>query len=219
MIFTRSIDSQTIIIECDEALEPAAGDVLKMFADLAAAGTRLREGLRVRFGWSMLTLRVEDDRLRVCEPLFSGDPRSELNPKLTITLSVIAEQVKWLHRVQEKGTDVVFDQRLVHTGAALEADEIFALRGESASEIDSGWSVAPVPSAGKQIDTSNLSSVPIYRLLSALLGAVTRGRSRRDYRFPGPCTLAIDALQLDGGLIAPQASRIVPRSCGCDPKL
>jgi hypothetical protein len=153
MIFTRSIDSQTIIIECDEALEPAAGDVLKMFADLAAAGTRLREGLRVRFGWSMLTLRVEDDRLRVCEPLFSGDPRSELNPKLTITLSVIAEQVKWLH-----------------TGAALEADEIFALRGESASEIDSGWSVAPVPSAGKQIDTSNLSSVPIYRLLSARLG-------------------------------------------------
>ena len=170
MILTRKIGSQSITVECAEVLQPAACDVLETLAELAKSGTLLRDGLRVQFGWSLLTLRAEADGLRVCEPRFSGDPRGEQSPTLDITLSVLAEQVRWLHRMDEKGKDVVFDQKIVHTLDGLEAEDIFALRGESTTESDSGWSVARVPRGGEGIDMSNLSGLPIYRLLGTRVG-------------------------------------------------
>jgi hypothetical protein len=173
MIFSRTIDSQLVAMECDASLEPAAADVLRTLADLARAGTQLRDGLRVRFGWSVLTLRAQEDGLRIYEPLFAGDPLSELNPTLDITLSVLARQVHWLHRVREGGEDVVFDQQIVLTPDALGAVEIFALRGELESTADSGWSVAPVPAKGEDIEMSSASVLPIYRLVDRRPGLLS----------------------------------------------
>jgi len=167
MITSRNIDAQTALVECDPSLAPAAGDVFDALAELVRSGVPLQEGLRLRFGWSMLTLRGEPAGLRVCEPDFSSDPLTQLHPTLDRTLAILATQLQWLRRVKEQGADVRFDQHVVFTHDAFRADDLFALRNEAGSEVDSGWSVAPVPEPGGQIDMSQLSAIPIYNLVDS----------------------------------------------------
>ncbi len=170
MIVTRTIADQTVLVECETVFEPAARDVLRTLQDLANSGTPMREGLRIRFGWSLLTLRSDNAGLRVCEPLFTGDPDNALNPILNTTLGVLAAQVQWLHRLREQGSDVRFDQQIVLADDALTSADIFAVREEAKSAVDSGWSIAPVPAAGGEIDMSGLQAVPIHRLVKARPG-------------------------------------------------
>ena len=173
MIFARTIGSQRVVLECAESLEPAAGDIFKTFAALAGSGKPLHPGFSVRFGWSLLTLADEPGGLRICEPCFSGDPLHESNPTVDTTINVLVSQVEWLRRVGVRGADVFFDQQILLAPGALAAPEIFALRGEQTSEADTGWSVAPVPAPGRQIDTSNLSALPVYRLVGSHPGLLS----------------------------------------------
>lgn len=167
MIYTRNIEAHNVLVECDPSLAPAAGSVFNTLAELARPDMPLREGMRIRFGWSMLTLHREPSGLRVCEPDFSGDPLTQLHSTIDRTLAVLAAQLQWLRRVKEQGSDIRFDQHIVFTQAAFEADDLFALRNDPDSEADSGWSVAPVPNAGEEIDMSQLSAIPIYRLVDS----------------------------------------------------
>jgi hypothetical protein len=173
MIFARTIGSQRVVLECAASLEPAAGDIFKTFADLARSGKPLHAGLAVRFGWSLLTLAEEPGGLRICEPRFSGDPLHDLNPTLDTTINVLVSQVEVLRRAGERGEDAFFDQQILLTPDALDAPEIFALRGERTSQADSGWSVAPVPAPGQEIDTSNLTALPIFRLVGSHPGLLS----------------------------------------------
>jgi hypothetical protein len=164
MIYTRSINAQKLLLECSAEFQPAAEDVFNLLAGISAAGTPLRDGSRVRFGWSMLALRSEGAALRVCEPDFSGDPFTALHPTLDRTFAITATQLQWLRRAGAQGQDVHFEQHVVFTHLAFDAPDIFALRNAPESDMDSGWSVAPVAEAGGDIDTSQLSTVPVYRL-------------------------------------------------------
>jgi hypothetical protein len=179
MIFARTIGSQRILAECAPALEPAVADIVETFADLARTGKPLHAGFSIRFGWSRLTLAEEPDGLRICEPRFSGEPLHELNPTLDITIDVLLSQLRILRLAGERGEDVFFDQQILLAPGALNAEETFALRGERTSDADSGWSVAPVPAPGQGIDTSNLTAMPIHRLVGshrALLSVLTLPR-------------------------------------------
>jgi hypothetical protein len=165
LIVKRIIDREVVLVECAPEFEAAAADVLETLAGLSGSGKPLRDGLRVRFGWSLLTLRTDAEGLRVCEPSFGQDEGADLDPKLNTTLAVLTEQVKWLRRLRVDGTDAYFDQNIIMTESALSAVDIFALRGEATTEADSGWSVAPVPAAGGEVDTSALRAVSIGSLV------------------------------------------------------
>jgi hypothetical protein len=167
VILSRRVDDEVVTIECDASLEDAAGDVLETLRRLARSGTKLRDGYRMRFGWSVLTLRAEDGGFRVCEPRFSGDPRTELSPTLDTTLAVLVAQVHWLRRLGVQGEDVVFDQQVVLAEGALDASEIFALRGSPTSEADTGWSVASVPAEDEAVGQRGLTALPVHRLVDA----------------------------------------------------
>jgi hypothetical protein len=166
MILTRRIAGQAVMAECEPALAPAAEDVLRTLEGMARAGTPPRDGLRLRFGWSLLTLRAEAEGLRICEPAFDGATAEGLHPRLDTTLGVIAAQLVWLDRLGEIGRDVTYDQVLVVTRDALMARDVFALRGEAAAAEDSGWSVAPVPRPGEPIDRSGQQALPVHRLVA-----------------------------------------------------
>jgi hypothetical protein len=173
VIFTRTIGAQRILAECAASLEPAVNDIFKTSANLDQSDKPLHAGFSIRFGWSLLTLAEEPGGLRICEPRFSGNPIHELNPALDITINVLVSQIEMLHRAGERGEDVFFDQQILLAPGALTAPEIFALRGERTSEADSGWSIAPVPAPGHQIDTSNLTAQPIYRLVGSHPGLLS----------------------------------------------
>jgi hypothetical protein len=81
-------------------------------------------------------------------------------------LGILVAQLEWLHRLSEQGRDVFLDQQVVVAGGALSAVDIFALRGKTDSDADSGWSLAPVPPPGEGIDTASLHAVPIRRLVA-----------------------------------------------------
>jgi hypothetical protein len=166
MIVTRRIGGQAVLAECEAALAPAAEDVLRTLEGMARTGTPPRDGLRLQFGWSLLTLRAEAEGLRVCEPAFGDAAAEGLHPRLDTTLGVIAAQLAWLDRLGEKGRDVTYDQVLVVTRDALVAHDLFALRGEAAAKEDSGWSVAPVPRTGEPIDRSGQQVLPVHRLVT-----------------------------------------------------
>lgn len=166
MILRRTIASLQIVIECDPYLAAAAADVFDVLAAMARSGKPPNDAMRIRFGWSLLVLRAEHGFLRVCEPRFTADdPLAATAETLDVTLSVIVRQLAWLHQLRERGVDVRFDQRVVVARNALAGDDIFALRGKPPTDIDSGWSVAPVPAEGAQVDTSDLSAIPVFRLV------------------------------------------------------
>jgi hypothetical protein len=165
MITERCFGACRLIAECVEQHETAAQDIL---AELATCTAPLEDGLKIRFGWSLLTLRAEvqgqAQALRICEPDFAGDAEKGLSPTLDTTIAVIAAQLQCLRRVCEKGIDAYFDQRIAVARGALDATNIFALRGEPGG-IDSGWSIAPVPPPGGRIDMTGLETIPIHRLV------------------------------------------------------
>jgi hypothetical protein len=173
MIFTRTIGGHQLVAECAAMLEPAVSDIFKTFDSLARSGKMLHAGFSVRFGWSLLTLSEESGGLRICEPRYSGDPVHELNPTLDTTIEVLVSQIKLLRSVGARGEDVFFDQQILLAPGTLTAPEIFALRGEGTSESDSGWSVAPVPAPGEQIDTRHLTAVPVFRLVESHRGLLS----------------------------------------------
>lgn len=176
MIYSRNVAGQVLLLECSPILHGVAEDVLDVFASLSEDGRVPRDGFRIRFGWSLFSLRRERRGLRVCEPRFAGDPLTESNSTIDITLSVLAEQLALLRAVGVEAQDVAFDQQIIFAGDALKASSVHALRTEPQSEEDSGWSVAPVPAAGEQVDADNLSVLRVHELVvrrPVLLQAMT----------------------------------------------
>lgn len=164
MILTRAVDSTEIKIECDEALAAAAADVVRKFESLHRSGDVLRDGLRVRFGWSVLTLRAEDHALRVCEPAFDRNPLVELNSTVDVTLRVLVSQVGVLRRVGEAGSDISFEQLVLARGAELEAPSIFLQRLKPAGEQDSGWLIGDADRI-ESPERDDLRPIRIFELL------------------------------------------------------
>src|ERR1035438_2207678 len=175
MIVKRSVNSTDLIVECDQSLKPAAEDVVKKLESLHREGLALHDGVRIRFGWSVLTLRAEDHSLRVCEPAFDRDPFHDVNPTIDVTLRVLVSQVRVLKRVGESGTDGSFEEFLLVRNGALEAPSIFLRRQNRASDQDSGWFAGDldhIESAG-----GDLTPIRVYELLDRQIGrAACRGR-------------------------------------------
>jgi hypothetical protein len=102
----------------------------------------MRAGLRVRFGWSQLTLIGTDGGdLTVCEPDFDRDPLRDTRPRLETTLDVIAAQATFVRHTGLAPVDVFFDQYLVVARGALAASAVQLYRDPAARADDSGWSV------------------------------------------------------------------------------
>ncbi|HEX6322869.1 MAG TPA: hypothetical protein VFZ36_04015 [Vicinamibacterales bacterium] len=126
-----------------------AEDVLATIERLAAAKP-LRPGLRIRFGWSMLTLREMNGEWILCEPDFDGDPLNDVRPDISTTLDVVSRQTAFARRVGVRPVDATFDQFILIGRGAWDAHDIQLFRDESRDADDSGWSLAPAnaPSAG-----------------------------------------------------------------------
>jgi hypothetical protein len=178
MLVERRVDSTRLIAECDAALRDAADDVLRKFEALQREGLALRDGTRIRFGWSILTLRAETGGLRVCEPAFDGDPLRETSPTINVTLRVLAGQVRVLKCVHESGSDVGFEELVLVRQGALEAPGIFLRRQKPVSPNDSGWLIGDLDHIEET--GGDLTPTPVYALV----------RSR-------PAALAVLALPVD----------------------
>lgn len=151
---SRTIDGCRVVVSCGREQAALAADVLTTFERIATQGG-LRPGLRVRVGWSMLTLQAQaDGTLIVCEPDFGGDPLTEVRPRIETTLSVLADQTRLIRRAGVTPRDATFDQMVIVARGALGAPAINLFRSEPEDANDSGWSVtaADAPEASESAD-------------------------------------------------------------------
>jgi hypothetical protein len=137
---TLRIRGRTVTAACAPGQEPLARDVLTLLERLAAAGG-VRAGMKIRFGWSLLTLRDEPrGGLTVCEPDFAGDPLRDFRPRLDTTLEVAAAQAALARHAGVKPLDATFDQVVLVSRGALASSSVRMLRAMPA-EVDTGWTV------------------------------------------------------------------------------
>jgi hypothetical protein len=155
----------TVLLDCDERLQEGGRAVLDKFAELNRHGPVLRDGSRVQFGWTILTLRSENGSLRVFEPDYMGDPLHDLNRNLDLTLEVIADQVAVLRRENCEGLDARFDQYVLAGPGAVEAADIFLTRRDPVSKEDSGWFLGDMTQIESGSKEEELQAVRVFELL------------------------------------------------------
>jgi hypothetical protein len=142
-------------------------DVIARFAE----GQPLASGLRIRFGWSMLTLVEDAEGLTVCEPDFDGDPLRAVRPTLDTTLAVIADQAAITRQLSVAPVDVSFDQFVVVARGALDAPVVQLYRDPDARHDDTGWSLTEY-GANRGDDTSAYEAMRVYTFLRTRPGVI-----------------------------------------------
>lgn len=137
---TRRLAGRTVTASCAPGQEPLAADLLTVLERIGDH-SGLSAGLRIRFGWSVLTLREESDgALTVCEPDVGGDPLTEIRPRIDTTLAVLAEQTRVARRVGITPVDVGIEQFVIVAHGALGSSALRLVRSAPDGE-DSGWTL------------------------------------------------------------------------------
>jgi hypothetical protein len=162
---TRIIAETRTAVKCLPHQAALAEDVLTTLERIGAQKP-VAAGTRVRFGWSLLTLREDADGLIVCEPDFSGDPFQDLRPDLSTTLDVLANQTVFVRRVGVVPADVTFDQYLVVARGSLESNVVQLFRSTPSTIDDSGWSISAADNTAPIDDPDSFEAIRSYQLLS-----------------------------------------------------
>lgn len=165
VIIQRTVGDQRLRADCAPAQAPRARAVLDVFADAREAGTTLRPGTSVRFGWAFFRLTLDGDSLLVEEPRFDTWPSESWNPRIDTSLTVVAAQASLLRHLDVDGQDAFFDQYLTVAAGALSRPGIFLRRGDSLSEEDSGWLVGDLDDPEALTRGGELEVVPSAHLV------------------------------------------------------
>jgi hypothetical protein len=159
---TREVDGRALIAICAAGQEPLARDLLESWARLAARSP-LTAGVRLRFGWSTLTLR--DDAaggLLICEPDFDGRAEADVRPSVAATLAIVLQQVTLARRVGAVPADTAFDDDVIVRRGALDGTQVDLYR-EEPEPGDSGWRVLRLDAPST--NPSDFEALPAHRLL------------------------------------------------------
>jgi hypothetical protein len=127
---TRRVCDLELVARCDDAFAPQAGSLLEAVASFEGEGKGLADGVTVRFGWSLLTLRRRRDEVLVCEPDFDGDPFRDLREDVTCTLAVLAGQAAVVNRLGVEPAEARFDEKVVLARGCLAERRVYLQRSE-----------------------------------------------------------------------------------------
>jgi hypothetical protein len=167
----RSIAGRTIAVICESGQEALTQDLITTIERMSQGAPRA--GMRIRFGWSVLTLREADDGgLIVCEPDFDGDALRETRPRVDVTLDVVARQAALIRRLGVEPVDVGFDQLIVAARGAFTSRTLLMFRA-SPSGDDSGWSLTIPEDQDRAAAPDNFEAVRAYTLLRGYPEALT----------------------------------------------
>jgi hypothetical protein len=176
MFIERKIGSKTVLADCSQAYARAANNVLNEFEKLARSGTPLRSGTEIRFGWTLLRLTEDDNRLLITEPDFVNWPQEGWTRTIDTSLEVLNAQVRLLHRLNVDGEDAYFDQFMIAVPGVLPQPRIFLRREGSISSEDSGWLLGSVEDPEALARGTGLERIAIANLVRyrrALLQTLT----------------------------------------------
>ncbi len=160
MLVTEVVGGVRLLAECAVWNEEAARSALRAFA---GAGTP-KDGLTLRFGWSVLRLRADGEVLRVCEPdyLLGADRWIDT---IDVTLDTLRAQAEVHRNTGMEPVDVGHDQQLLCVPGALTQPGIFLHRLEPLSAGDSGWVLGSLADPEALAGDPDLDTVPVAVLV------------------------------------------------------
>src|SRR5262245_37454222 len=162
---TRAIGAAPVTAVCAPWQEALAGDVLTTLERIAPQDP-MRPGLKVRFGWSLLTLQAAaGGGLVICEPDFDRDPLRDTRPRLDTTLEVLARQAALVRRVGVVPVDTGFEQFVMVVREALSSTVLNLSRGTPAEEDDSGWTLSSPDHPGDPDDPDAFDALRAFLFL------------------------------------------------------
>jgi hypothetical protein len=142
----RTLDTKggTLAVRCEPALAAQADFLLQCVKGFDGKGKGLADGVTIAFGWSVLKLRRDGDRLRVEQPDFAGGAETWTDDVST-TLKVAAEQAEVCRRTKVEPADVTFRHTLVARKDSFKLKGLYLERQRPAKKTnDSGWYVGPL---------------------------------------------------------------------------
>jgi hypothetical protein len=165
MQLSLDIERTTLLLDCGEHFKEAGVSMLKKLAELDHHGPALKDGTRVQFGWTVLTLCSEMTYLRVYEPSYLGDALHALHSNLDLTLKVMTEQAEILRRENVEGLDARFDHYVVAWPGALGATNIFLKRQGSEQPDNTGWFIGDLDRLEEQHSDEELEAWQVFQIL------------------------------------------------------
>lgn len=163
-VVSRTIGGRAVSAACAAYQRPLAEDLLTTLERIAQKDP-LRPGVKIRFGWSMLTLREEIGGLVACEPDFDGDPLRDVRPRVDTTLDVLAQQTVLVRKVGVRPVDVGFEQFVVVAHGALDSRTLNLFRSDPELDDDTGWTVSSPDQPGSPEDPNSFEAIRVFVFL------------------------------------------------------
>ena len=158
----RHIGTHDVVAVCCDIHDERADAVLDLLVRLDTA-EGLRDGTRIRFGWSLLTLLGRGQTLELCEPDFARDPLSQVVRGIDVTLDVVAQQAEVARRTGAEAVDARFDEWLVASNTIGDAAELYLVRSPP-RQSDTGWAITDALHPADDSGT-NLTGLQVWQVL------------------------------------------------------
>jgi hypothetical protein len=166
--FERTAGDSTLLVRCDARLETQADWLLRTLAKVLEA-TPLRDGMTVQVGWTRLSLRVQAAHVVVCEPAFHGNPFTQSNPDVTLSLAVLAAHDDLLQALNVEPEPVSFHHSVLIRRDCLSERAVGMVRRSAAEGDDSGWVIGLDAEGGPSDRVEWIRATEILRVRRALL--------------------------------------------------
>ncbi|MCQ4085783.1 hypothetical protein [Saccharibacillus sp. JS10] len=161
---TKTIGSRLFSVTCEEILETQGEFLLNLFEDTEAKAGFLEDGMKIQVGWSILFVHEkEEGHVQILAPDYKSDPFSRTIDDLSVTLSVQLAQNNVLKGTGTTGEATLFQDTLIASEKALNADRVYLERTEHRQGGISGWYLGP---AEGQVEQEELRRYYVFQLFN-----------------------------------------------------
>jgi hypothetical protein len=167
--YERAVGEATLLVRSDPRLETQAEWLLRTLGKVLEA-TPLREGMTIQVGWTRFSLRTQAGRVVVCEPAFHGNPFTQSNQDVTLSLAVLAAHDEMIQALGIEPESVSFHHSVLIRRDCLSEQRVDMKRRAVAQGDDSGWVVGvgdATTSAGDDVEW--IRTTELLRVRRALL--------------------------------------------------
>jgi hypothetical protein len=142
----RKIGANVIAVRIADDIVPMAEDLLDILEKLDKKGPALKEGSRIAYGWTTITIAEsleERNTLEVQEPYFGRghDPVRQLQSGISHTARVILDQGKVCKSVGVEPVVAWYMHDVQLEPGVLDEEKVYLQRRPPASDHDTGWYV------------------------------------------------------------------------------
>ena len=167
MKYTYDINGKRISLTCREEWRSTADFLVGILLEEERAGNVLADGSIIQIGWGFYKFERQGPELRMVTFNYVGDPFSETEEDLSLSMRIFHEQTELLEaaKVRDQAVTTSFQDSMLVKRTAMKAPTVYLQRLEPMVEGDSGWYMGVVGEEGSD-DPKDYVRIHTYQLLS-----------------------------------------------------